>query len=343
MKSCFISRIGGIGDLIHSAHIPQLLKEHHGDLHITFETNYNGFHILTNNPYVDKLEFVDYEKMTNNRYVKHLEYQKETSDLFFNFIDTIEKQYCTNETDQRYYRSTDWRRTNLGAKSYYDVMVDEAGLPSSFYGRRPHLYYSDEEHASAKEWVEKVKERHNTDFVIIINLSGSTLHKKFIQVETVCKEILKKHPQAKIYLTGDECCNSQLFEMDRVRSMIGKWDFRTVALQCKYVDLTISMESGLALVAHSWDAPCLQLLTAASSDNHVKYAKNAYYLQSEVACSPCHRNPREFFGCPTFGDHPSCIYFDIDKIINKVEEAYERSSEVARDSEELHADMSSVQ
>ena len=319
----FISRMGGIGDVIHAAHIPELLREHYGTVkQIDWQTNYQGFHVLKDNPFIDNLEFIDVTKLKANRFKKHMEDKRETYDLVFDFANTIEKEYCTNENDQRYYRSTKWRRDNCGNKSYFDVMVDAAGLPESYYGRRPHLYYSGEDHAKAKAWVAKAKKDRDSDFIIIINLSGSTLHKKFIQVESVCKHILERFPRAFIYLTGDDDCKSQLFSNKRTKSMIGVWNFRTVALQVKYVDLTISLESGIALVAHTWDAPTLQLLTAASPANHVKYAKNAYWLQSEMACSPCHRNPREYFGCPTRDQHPSCIWFNEDKIMDKVKQAY---------------------
>jgi ADP-heptose:LPS heptosyltransferase len=329
MKTAFISRMGGIGDVLHAAHLPMLIKKHFGVDHITFESNYQGFHVLLNNPYIDDLQFVDVTKLTDSRMTKHLEYQEEKCDMVFNLCNSIEKMYCTNENDQRYYRGQKWRRENLGSKSYYDVMVDFAGLPKSCYGIRPQLYYPQDEHVKAKDWVSKAKKKHDSDFVIIINLSGSTLHKKFVQAESVCEKVLEAIPSAMIYLTGDECCKDQEFKSDRVKSMVGDWNFRTVGLQCKYVDLTISFESGLALVAHSWDAPTLHLLTAASPDNHTKYAKNARWLQADVACSPCHRNPREYFGCPIKEEHPACVFFDEEKILKEIKESYECSKVLA--------------
>ena len=320
-KTCFVSRLGGAGDIMHAAHLPELIKKHYGVTHLTWETNFHGMHILVGNPFIDDLQFVDQHKMTANRMFKNLENARETYDLVFDLSNTIERTYCVNENDQRYYRSERWRRKNLGKKSYYDVMTDAAGLPEEYYGTRGRLYYTDEMHAKAKAWIDKKHETY--DQVIIVNLSGSTLHKKFIQAESVCRKILEKYSKAMIILTGDECCKDQVFEHERVISHIDVKDnsFRQVALKVKYADLTISLESGLALIAHSWDAPTLQLLTAASFDNHVKYAKNAYWLQAPVACSPCHRNPREYFGCPVRAEHPSCVFFDEEKIMQKVDQA----------------------
>lgn len=321
MKSCFISRLGGAGDVLHAAHIPRLIKEHYGVDHLAFETNYHGMHILTGNPYIDDLQFVDVNKMTVNRMTKNLQAAHETYDMVFDFSNTIELAYCCNENDQRYYRSDRWRRENLGTKSYYDVMVDAAGLPDSYYGERGQLYFTDAEHAACQAWIDNKHKQY--EHVILVNLSGSTLHKKFMQAESICRKILERYSKSLIILTGDEYCKEQVFQHERVISYVGSKTngFRSVALKSKYVDLTISLESGLVLVAHSWDAPTLQLLTAASPDNHVKYASNAYWLQSPVACSPCHKNPREYFGCPIREKHPECVWFDEDKVMDKVKEA----------------------
>lgn len=278
-------------------------------------------HILTGNPYIDKLEFIDVTKMTFNRMSKNLEWATYNYDLVYNLANSIEKSYCLNENDWRYYTAQSWRRETFGKKSYYDVMVDFVGLPESCYGERGQLYYTEEEHEKARAWAET--KRMSYSHVILVNLSGSTLHKKFIQAESVVRKLLDAYPKCLVILTGDEACKPQVFEHERVLSYVGSKvnGFRSVALKCKYVDLTISLESGLILVAHSWDAPTLHLLTAASWDNHVKYAKNAQWLQSSLPCSPCHKNPREYFGCPVVDNHPACIYFNEDAILEKVKVA----------------------
>lgn len=306
---------------MHCAHIPELIKKHYGVDKLVFETNYHGMHILQGNPFIDELQMVDVSKMTFNRMSKNLEWARYKYDLVFNLANTIEKDYCCNENDWRYYTSDAWRRHNVGQKSYYDVMIDAVGLPDSYYGTRGKLYFTDEEHAAAKKWIDE--KHYEYELVFLVNLSGSTLHKKFMQAESVCRNILKKYKDSLVILTGDEYCKDQVFEHERVISYVGSKTngFRSVALKCKYVDLNISLESGIACVAHSWDAPTLQLLTAASFENHIKYAKNAYWLQAPVPCSPCHKNPREYFGCPVVDSHPQCVYFSENLIMSKIEEA----------------------
>lgn len=321
MKSCFISRFGGAGDILHCSHLPRLIKEYYGVDQLDFETNYPGYQILQNNPFIDNLIYVDVSKLTDNRLRKNWDYCEERYDLSFNLIYTIELAYCCNENDSRYYRGDKYRRDNFGKTTYYDVMTKACNLPDKYLGTRGQLYYANDDHIQAKEWVEKTKGSRGVDKLILVNLSGTSLHKKFVQAESVSRKILDKYPNSLIILTGDEHCKSQEFEHERVISWVTKKNLRTVALMTKYMDLTISMETGLPLIAHSWDAPCLQLLTAASYENHIQGASNAYWLQSPSPCSPCHKNPREYWGCPTEGEMPKCVWFSEDAILDKVEEA----------------------
>lgn len=264
---------------------------------------------------------MDANKLTDNRLKKNWDYCEETYDLSFNLIYTIELAVCCNENDSKYYRDSNYRRRNFGVDTYYDVMTKACNLPDKYLGTRGGMFYCHQDHEDAKKWVEEKKQKYS--HVILVNLSGTSLHKKFVQSKSVCEKILNKYPNCLIVLTGDKDCLDDVFEHERVISWVGKKNFRTVALMTKYMDLTISMETGLPLVAHSWDAPTLQLLTAASYNNHIKGAKNAYWLQSPAPCSPCHKNPREYWGCPKRNEMPLCVWFDEDDIMEKVGEALE--------------------
>lgn len=322
MKTCFISRFGGYGDLLHASHLPRLIKDYYKVDTIDFETNYQGYQILQNNPFIDNLIYIQADKLTDNRLRNNWDYCEEKYDLSFNLIYTIELDVCCNENDRRYYRDSNYRRTNFGRMTYYDVMTKACNLPDEYLGTRGQLYYCNEDHRLASEEITKKKAKYDVDYIILVNLSGTSLHKKFVQAESISRKILERYPKTMIYLTGDEHCKDQVFEHPRVKSWIGR-NFRTLMLLTKYVDLTISVETGLPLVAHSWDAPCLQLLTAASYENHIMGAKNAYWVQSPVVCSPCHKNPREYWGCPTVDKMPACVWFNEDEIMQKVEVALE--------------------
>jgi len=321
MKTAKISRIGAYGDMMHCAHIPELVKKHYGIDYLEFETSDRGMDILVHNPFVDKMVQVPMNipiDIIENRWTV----AEDQFDMFFNLTHSIELKYCLLENDHRYWRNSKYRREKFGKMNYYDAMTDACGLPPEYYGTRGKLYYTDAQHESSREWARKAKENHDADWLIIVCVSGSSLHKRFQQVDSICHKILDKYPKALIFLSGDDDCHDLEPTHERIISKIGKWSFRTVALNVKYADFVISPETGLVCVSHSWDTPTLQLLTAASWDNHIKYAKNAYWVKSPVICSPCHKSPAHYYGCPTRNRFPACVYFNEDEIMAKVEEAY---------------------
>lgn len=323
MRTCKISRIAAYGDVMHCAHLPKLIKEYYKVDRLDFETSERGFQILWNNPYIDTLT-VTPMRILVEELLNRWNYAKDNYDLFFNLTHSIEVNYCAVEGDHRYWRNNAYRRGTMGKMNFYDVETAACGLPESYYGTRGALYYDQGCHDEAKTWIEKTKKKLEVDWLILVCLSGSSLHKRFEQGKSICMKILNKYPDAGIVLTGDKDCAEEVFEHPRVLSIVDKRNFRTVALLVKYFDFVISPETGLVCVAHSWDTPTLQMLTAASWDNHIKYAKNAYWVQAKVHCSPCHKSPQKYYGCPTIKNVPACVLsFDEDEIMEKVQEAYE--------------------
>lgn len=323
MKTCYIHRLGAFGDVLHASHLPRLIKEHYKVDRLDFETSVRGHIVLQGNPYIDNLYVSTIKDDNADIVVSKWSYLKDEYDLFFNLMGTIEIEYCCNDTHQKYYRNNEYRRTRCGNMTFYDVMTEACRLPESYYGTRGELYYTDDEHQRAKNSVEKIKQSFDADWIILVCLSGSSMHKKFLDAEIICNMILEKHPKACIVLTGskDELCNE--FVHPRVKSKIAKWNLRTVALMVKYFDFYIGPETGLTCAAHMWNIPALQLLTAANWTNHIKGAKNAYWIQSSAPCSPCHKNAQRYYGCSIKNNLPLCVScFDREEIMAKVEEAY---------------------
>ena len=344
MKTCFIHRLGAFGDVLHASHLPRLIKEYYKVDRLDFETSTRGHIVLQGNPYIDNLIVSAIREDNSDILLTKWAYFKDEHDLFFNLVFTIEQEYCCNDTDQKYYRTDKYRRERCGKMSFYDVMTEACGIPESYYGTRGELYYTAEEHAIAKSSIEKLKKKYNADWIILLCFSGSSLHKKFVDAEVISRMILEKYPNSCIILTGskDELCN--VFEHPRVESKIGKWNLRTVALMVKYFDFYIGPETGLTCVAHLWDIPALQLLTAANWDNHIKGAKNAYWVQSDAPCSPCHKNAQRYYGCSIKNDMPLCVSsFDKNKIMAKVEEAYVIHTKVSEDSGMVPSEMPILQ
>lgn len=264
MKTCLLSRFGAYGDMVHCSHLPKLIKEYYKVDQLDFETSERGKDILLNNPYIDNLKVIDLKNIKDHELMSRWNYQEDTYDLVFNLIHTIELKYCVLENDHRYFRNSEYRRERFGKMNYYDVMTEACGLPESYFGTRGMMYYEEKYHKLAKDWIEKKRKEYDADWVILVCLSGSSLHKRFEQANSICKQILEKYPKALIVLTGGDEFLPQVDEHPRIINKSYKWNFRTVALQAKYFDFVISPETGLVCISHMWDTPTLQLLTAAS-------------------------------------------------------------------------------
>lgn len=343
MKTAMIYRLGAYGDVLHASHLPRLIKEYYEVDKLDFETSVRGYQILQGNPYIDTLTVLKTEYGTRENLIAKWKDLEDRYDLFFNLIFTIEKQYCCNEDDQRYYRNNKYRRERCGKINYYDAMTESCNLPDCYLGTRGELHYPVDEHCRAGNWVHKTKKQLGVDWLILLCLSGSSMHKRFQCAESIARKILVKYPNAGIVLTGDKDCLCDEFKGERIISKVAKWNFRTVALMAKYFDFVISPETGLVCVSHLWNTPTLQLLTAASWDNHIKYAENAYWVQSDAPCSPCHKNPVSYYGCTRKDGVPLCVVsFDEDKIMAKVEEAYVNRPEVPESGTLQHTEVSTV-
>jgi ADP-heptose:LPS heptosyltransferase len=250
------------------------------------------------------------------------EYYKDNYDYFFNLFNTIEHGCIAMEDEHQYYRNDAYRRDRYGKECFYDHITKVCGLPDEYLGARGEMFYPEDEHEKAKAWMQEVKKNRGVEYLILVNLSGSSLHKKFIQAERIGRKILAKYPNVGLLLTGDSCTQKQVFEGDRIKSLVGKWNFRTAALMAKYADMYIGTNTGLSCIANMWDTPTVQLFTADSMTTHSMYAKNAYGVQSPIYCSPCHKGPYKYLGCPIKNEHPACIFFNEDEIMAKIEECY---------------------
>lgn len=332
-RTCFVHRLGAYGDVLHASHLPRLIKEYYKVDRLDFETSDRGHVVLQGNPYVDNLTISNLKDESLDIMMARWAYAEDKYDLCFNLLYTIEKEYCCNDSDQKYYRNDEYRRSRCGKMNFYDVMTKACGLPESYYGTRGELYYTEAEHSLAKNRVAKIKKDFGCDWAILVCFSGSSMHKKFLDAEIICRIILEEYPDSCIVLTGskEELCN--VFKHPRVISKVDNWNMRTVALMVKYFDFYIGPETGLTCAAHLWNTPALQLLTAANWDNHIKGSQNAYWIQSGASCSPCHKNAQRYYGCSIKNDLPLCVScFDHEKIMAKVKEAYVVRSEVSESS-----------
>jgi len=339
----YVVRHGAYGDVLHCSHIPKLLKENGFD-YVAFECNNKGEAILRNNPYIDDLIVFEMSngivsKQPQSFLEKRWPYKaKEYNAMLINLQYSLEIGYIAMEDMAEYYLSTEERREKYGKLSYYEQMNSwlnrqllsediKINIPSKV---KADLYFTMEE----ERVVNSIYNREYSDkFVIICNLSGSSRQKYFLNSEKIIGEFLNRHEDAVCITVGDEDTRKHIdFVSDRVVNRAGIFDgihqypFRQSMLMTKYADMAIGYESGLMVASTALGTPTVQLMTTCSIKNHGGEFKNDFSIQSPIACSPCHKGPYEFVGCPKIKvlgqNYPACIKFDIDIVLNKMEEVY---------------------
>jgi len=324
MKTILLFRLGAYGDMIHMSFLPRMLKQK-GYSKVDVETGIKGYRILHGNPYIDNLgiycsemaktpaDKINASKSFNLN--QHLEAMgQQYNDVMF-LGGTIEQSILIMEQQHRYYENDNFR-DQYRHINYYDQMAISAGFPEEVGKWQGEVYFSDKEHDIVEDYIEQYKDK----FTVLINVAGTSAHKQFQQSEELAKKILDKYDDALIITTGGpEYADRNLKHLgDRVKTIIGHQPFKQAMLLAKHVNCTIGCESGLMVASNMWGTPTIQLMTAASLENHTKYAKNDYSLQSPAYCSPCCKGPYQYIGCPSKDGYPLCVYFDTDLIMEKV-------------------------
>ena len=317
LKSVLVARHAAYGDMIHVSHLPRLLKENGYDK-VGFSTGKRGLNILKNNPFIDQIHYAelgDWTKALGIEYFNtRLALIGRDYDTVINLNQIIEVGVLPGQFQKEYFLDQK-TRDRMGGENYYDVATRASGFPHLVGKYKGELHFSKVEEEVVGKFIDRFKDK----FKVLINLSGSSPHKAFVQAKEVVDKIIDTYPDAQVFTTGDKLSEGLDSDRKGVIKLSGKMPFRQVLLIAKYVNCVIGTESGMMCGASCHGTPTIQLLTAASKVNHVKYAENDYSLQSPARCSPCHKNPYDYWGCPTKDNYPLCVFFEVDKIMEQVE------------------------
>lgn len=332
MKKVLINRHGAFGDMIHMSHLPRLLKDNGWD-YVGVSTGYKGKQVLANNPFVDKIHYLEFshKSISMEYHNQRLRSIAQNYDHTIDLLHSLEHGALAMETRNDYYQHQKVR-DKIGKRNYYDISTTIAGYPHLCGKYKGEMFFTDKEIQIVEHDLLRPG-RFKDNFKVMVNISGSSPHKYFIQAEEVCRYIIDKYPESVIFLTGDRMVKPLDFsDGNRIRSIICKKKFRQAALMCKYMDLTIGCESGMMCVSSMHGTPTIQLMTAADINNHCKYAENDYSLQSPCRCSPCYKGPHKYYGCPRQDGYPKCIFFDVETIKRQVDKVYEETFSSTRTS-----------
>jgi ADP-heptose:LPS heptosyltransferase len=315
MKALII-RHCAFGDAIHASHLPRLL--HDQGYTVDVNTNFKGSQIFARNPFINKITVSELSEYPTWIWQKYFDNAGVGYDKVINLYGTIETELLALEHENTYYLSNEVRRQRWGGINYYDHTTEAAGYPELIGKYKGEMFFSDEEEEIVKRWVGH--SRFDGKFKVLINLSGTGPHKRFVQAKEVAERLIEDEDVFIITTGSDDCKSVDFLEShERKASICGRFPFRQAALITKYMDCVIGCESGLMCASAMWHTPTVQLMTATSIIAHNKYNPNDYSLQSPCRCSPCHKGPYQYIGCPSKNGDPLCVYFDVNKIIEQVQ------------------------
>ena len=321
MKKALISRFGAYGDIIHCSHLPRLLKDEGYDV-VDFETNTKGMRLLDCNPFIDKLFFFEPAKnmeiySDNTMLERHWSELSREYDRFINLYRSLEYGCVAMEDTPEYYMHPKARKW-MSEINFYDQTTKWAGFPDLMGKYRGELWYTPNE----REIVEKYMEKFKDKFTVMINLTGTTIHKVLLDYQEFIDYILDEYQDANVITTGDGHCKDMVKTNERVFNIAGVYPFKQAALIIRYIDCLLTMESGLGVVASMWGTPSIQIMTSSSLKNHSNGAPGDLSLQSPARCSPCSKGPYRFIGCPHKDGYPICVHINTRAVKDKIDAAY---------------------
>ena len=332
MKKVLLIRYGAYGDIIHCSMLPRLFKEKGYEVH--FEYNFKARQLLAHNPHIsqhivyepttdEEIKECKNKKEINEKLQKRYEKYKTKYDKVINLNDSLERGTIAMEDMESYDLSQEERKA-LYDNNYYDWTLKWAGLGDLVgQGIKGEVYFTENEHAMAKSFIDN----HKDKFILLVNLSGTSLHKVYPFMGQVIQRFLDEHEDAIAITTGDQSCQLLEFKHDKIIHKSGVWPFRQSLLVAKYVDGVVGCESGMMVGATMWETRACQLMTAASINCHIPSGqKKDFSIQSKAPCSPCFKGPYTYRGCPSdqILNLPLCVTsFDKDDVLAQLNKMYE--------------------
>lgn len=270
----------------------RLLKEE--GYEVTVNCHKKSTVMILHNPNVDKIMVHD-EAIPNKQLPKHWEDLSKKYDRFINLSESLEKGLLPAEGKHEEYTWPHEKRHEKFNVNYYDRTLELAGF--SERGLNGELYFTKEE----ERWAQQLRERYKNRFWVLWSLSGSSFHKAYPWADQVATEFLDKHSDALTMTVGDDLCRLLEWDHPQNRKRCGLWadDIRKTLISCKYADVVVATETGIANAAGCFDTPKIVMLSHSSVENLTKYWKNCVSLTPENAhCYPCHQLHYTLRSCP---------------------------------------------
>ena len=247
-------------------------------------------------------------------------------DRIINLLGTLEGECIAERYQPEFHLSAEERRKHFGHKNFYEAIFEKCDISMPDKPKLDNLNFTPEQLL----WVWNWRVMNTGKFIIIMPIAGSCSHKVYPEMPRLTHDILKKYPNAVIYLTGDSSVAHAQWEHDgRIKHLCGTMSIKQIILMTKYADMVIGGETGIVVAAGMWGTPKIMLCTASSVYQCCKYHENDYSMQANTECSPCHKAIYNVNDCEQMikdgeDTYPKCITtFDYSKIMEAVDKVYD--------------------
>jgi ADP-heptose:LPS heptosyltransferase len=281
-----VIRYGGYGDCLQASSLFPMLKAK--GKRVCVNTTEIGQDIYQHDPYIDELFVQKDDQIPNKELGPYWDRIANLFDEVINLAGVVEGGLLVIPRDEKFEWEHERRHASLN-KNYSEALHDKANLGYDF---KQKFYPSEEE----VHWVKKTRKSmrlKKKNFVIVVALSGSSVHKAYPFMDSVIAHFLTRCQGVRFVLTGDKMC--QLLEQgwekeSRVFLTSGEWKIRQAIAFAQQADLVIGPETGLLNAVSMDDVPKICFLSHSSGDNLTKHWVNAATINPEgVACFPCHK------------------------------------------------------
>lgn len=308
-KRALVARFGAYGDMMMASSVFPHLREQ--GYHVTVATTPRGRDVIHADPHVDEIMLQDDDQMPASALVEHVRRLGERFDKVIHLTGSLEQHCLLHPAQVGYWHDDETRRRLYGSINYLETTHDIAGVPRDW---RVKFYPTQAERAAA----EALHKEH--PFMIMLSLSGSSVHKAYPHIGLVTR-ILLRDTNATVILVGDKEC--QILEQfiaavalnddsltgvppDELRGKVGKrlllrsgvWSIRESLAHAQLCHAVAGPETGvLNAVSMEESVAKVVLLSHSSQRNLTWHWKNTASLSPKTTCHPCHRLHYGFENC----------------------------------------------
>ena len=303
-KTCAVTRLGAIGDMIQMSSILPGLKEQ--GYHITlYCQSGQGYEAIKHDPHIDRFIIQGKDEVPPAFLEEFWNYTRKKYDKWINLCESVECTLLASPGKANWEWPNELRAKYMD-RNYMEWTHELAGVPPPF---RPKFYSTLEE----KAWARKTA-NHWGRKNILWSLSGSSGHKVWPYLDVIVARIMLAYSDVDVVMVGDDFCRileTGWHKEPRVHCLSGEWSIRQSLAFSEVADLIIGTETGLLNAAGHMDVAKIITLSHSSEEMLTKHWKNTISLKQPkgVGCPkyPCRQlhganNHDPWEDCPPYED-----------------------------------------